>query len=172
MLTSLATHEHNSVSLQEPRRLFIYGTLCAKPLLAWALTGDASNIDAISRLALPARVSGFARYAVKNCDYPAVVKHNDPHSAVDGYLLHFETASQRKKLDNFEGELYKNTIVTARLLDNSGKEYGEAIEADMYLWDGDMDALSPQPWELSTFVAERLEDWIDLFAGMELVGDE
>lgn len=59
----------------QPRLLFIYGTLCAKPLLAWVLTGDASNVGAVTHLARLARVSGFARFAVKGCDYPAVIKH-------------------------------------------------------------------------------------------------
>lgn len=35
-----------------------------------------------------------------------------------------------------------------------------------------MDAVSSDPGELKTFIEERLEDWIELFAGMELVGEE
>ena len=40
----------------------------------------------------------------------------------------------------------------------------------MYVWDGDMTKVSPEPWDLQVFVADRLEDWLDLFDGMELVG--
>ncbi|OIW32394.1 hypothetical protein CONLIGDRAFT_630068 [Coniochaeta ligniaria NRRL 30616] len=79
-----------------PRPLFVYGTLCAKPLLASILTGDCDNIEAISKLMQPARVSGYKRFA-------AVVVAT-PDSSVDGYLLTLETRSQRSKLDNFEGE--------------------------------------------------------------------
>lgn len=148
-----------------PRPLFVYGTLRALPLLAWALTGDASNTSVVSRLARPAKVHGYARHALKNRDYPAVVKKADEASTVDGYLLTLQTTSQRKKLDDFEGETYKVTPVLVELED------GSMVDGDMYVWDGDMDDVSTEPWELETFVKERLEDWIDLFDGMELVGE-
>jgi hypothetical protein len=35
-----------------------------------------------------------------------------------------------------------------------------------------MDDISPEPWDLEVFVKDRLDDWIDLFEGMEPVGDE
>ncbi|KAF5570398.1 hypothetical protein FPHYL_1234 [Fusarium phyllophilum] len=117
----------------KPRPLFIYGTLRARPLLAWALTGDATNTELISTLARPAKVRGYARYT-------------------------------RKKLDDFESEIYTPTSVDAVLED------GSVVEADMYVWAGDQDALSDEPWELDTFVKERLEDWLDLFEGMEMIG--
>jgi hypothetical protein len=59
-----------------------------------------------------------------------------------------------------------------RCLKFEGELHGELIEADMYLWNEDMDDLSSQPWELKTFMQERLDDWIDLFDGMELIGDD
>ncbi|KAH7121364.1 hypothetical protein EDB81DRAFT_228883 [Dactylonectria macrodidyma] len=151
--------------LSKPRLLFVYGTLRALPLLAWALTGDASNTEAVAALTAPAKVYGYARFSLRHCDYPAVIKHNED-SYVDGYLLNLETTSQRKKLDDFEGELYKVTPVTVIL------ETGDAVEADLYVWDGDSEALLSEPWELETFISERLDDWIDLFDGMELVGEE
>lgn len=46
------------------------------------------------------------------------------------------------------------------------------IEADIYLWDGDKDLVSDQSWDLEWFLRETLEDWLDLFEGMEMVGDE
>ncbi|RSL68849.1 hypothetical protein CEP53_002397 [Fusarium sp. AF-6] len=149
-----------------PRPLFVYGTLRALPLLAWALTGDASNTSSVAPLARPAKVHGYARHALKNRDYPAVVKHTNETSTVDGYLLTLQTTSQRKKLDDFEGETYKVTAVMVELED------GSIVDADMYVWDGDMNDVSTEPWELDMFVKERLEDWIDLFEGMEMVGED
>ncbi|KAI1070149.1 hypothetical protein LB507_007942 [Fusarium sp. FIESC RH6] len=146
-----------------PRPLFVYGTLRALPLLAWAITGDASNTNTVQRFAHPAKVHGYARFSVRHCDYPAVVEKES--SEVDGYLLILETKSQRKKLDDFEGEAYKVTPVEVVMED------GTKVEADMYVWDGDIERLSDEPWELEWFVNERLEDWLDLFEGMELVGD-
>lgn len=147
--------------------LFLCGTLQALPLLAWVLTGDKSNTDTVAPLLRPAKIFGYARYSIHRCDYPAIVKTgHDPSSMVDGYLLTPETASQRKKLDDFEGETYRVTDVTAVLED------GERVHADIYLWNGDMEALSSEPWDFATFERERLEDWLDLYEGFEFVGEE
>ncbi|KAI1119772.1 AIG2-like protein [Nemania abortiva] len=161
------------MSESKPRPLFIYGTLRALPLLAWALTGDASNISAVSKLVQPAIIHGYARFSLRNCDYPAVVKHK-PQSSVDGYLLILGTTSQRKKLDDFEGETYRLKSVAVTVLDCDGDSHKqkEQIEADIYVWAGDTDALIDTPWELESFEKERLQDWLDLFEGMELVGDD
>ncbi|KAF5613653.1 uncharacterized protein FTJAE_13863 [Fusarium tjaetaba] len=152
------------VKSSKPRPLFVYGTLRARPLLAWALTGDAANTESISALTRPAKVRGYARYTVRSRDYLAVVKR-DGHE-VEGDLLVLETNSQRKKLDDFEGEIYTPTSVDVVLED------GSVVEADMYVWAGDQDALTNEPWELDTFVKERLEDWLDLFEGMEMIGED
>ncbi|KAF5611507.1 uncharacterized protein FSUBG_2341 [Fusarium subglutinans] len=148
----------------KPRPVFIYGTLRARPLLAWALTGDAANTELISALSRPAKVHGYARYTVRSRDYPAVVK-KDGHE-VDGDLLVLETKSMRKKLDDFEGETYTPTSVDVVLDD------GSVVEADMYVWAGDQDALTDEPWDLDIFVKDRLEDWVGLYEGMEMVGED
>ncbi|KAF5025996.1 hypothetical protein F66182_1898 [Fusarium sp. NRRL 66182] len=149
-----------------PRPLFVYGTLRALPLLAWALTGDASKTSAVAPLARPATVHGYARYAVKHGDYPAAVKHTDD-SVIDGCLLLLETKTQRTKLDDFEGERYTATPVSVTL-----DQDGSVVDADMYVWNGDAEDVTRDPWDLDAFVKERLEDWLDLFEGMELVGEE
>ncbi|KAF5596551.1 hypothetical protein FPCIR_3957 [Fusarium pseudocircinatum] len=149
----------------KPCPLFIYGTLRARPLLAWALTDDATNTELIfSALARPGKVHGYARYTVHSRDYPAVIK-KDGHE-VDGDLLILETKSMRKKLDDFEGETYSPTSVDVVLED------GSVVEADMYVWAGDQEALTDEIWGLDTFVKERLEDWLDLFKGMEMIGED
>jgi hypothetical protein len=130
------------------------------------LTGDATNTTAIAALARPATVHGYARYAVLYRDYPAAVKKEDPGREIDGFLLVLETKSQRKKLDDFEGEAYTPTPILVTLED------GSTVDADMYVWGGEDEALSAEPWILQDFVKDRLEDWIDLFEGMELVGDD
>ncbi|KAF4453276.1 hypothetical protein F53441_4006 [Fusarium austroafricanum] len=147
----------------QPRPLFVYGTVRALPLLAWTLTGDATKASTVEALVRPAKVYGYARYAVNHGDYPAVIKKDDHE--VDGYVLLLKTKSQRKKLDDFEGEIYTPTATLATLDD------GTTMEADIYLWGGDSEALSTEPWDLDTFIQERLEDWLDLFEGMELVGE-
>ncbi|KAJ6614571.1 hypothetical protein B0H10DRAFT_2221139 [Mycena sp. CBHHK59/15] len=100
-------------------------------------------------------------------DYPALIKH-DETSIVDGLLLCPCDKSQRKKVDDFEGEAFIVTPVQVAIV---GEE-GEMVDADIYLWNGETDAVATDRWELDTFIWERLDDWIDLFAGMELVGDD
>ncbi|TFK96406.1 Butirosin biosynthesis, BtrG-like protein [Pterulicium gracile] len=149
----------------QPRPLFVYGTLRALPLLAWALTGDPGEIDMVKALVKAATVSGYNRFRLHHCDYPAVVASSSSESQVDGYLLNLETLSQRRKLDDFEGETYVSTAVVVKLNEN-----GSTVEADMYTWDGDAQQLSDKPWSLEWFIQERLKDWIEIFVGMELVG--
>ncbi|KAH6889481.1 hypothetical protein B0T10DRAFT_488048 [Thelonectria olida] len=151
-----------------PRPVFIYGTLCAKPLLAWVLTGDATRIEEISALIRTAKVNGIARHALHGCDYPAAIKEHS--SSIDGYLVQPQTVSQRKKLDDFEGEVYQVHTVQAMLFHSETVE--SFIEADIYLWNGNADQVSNKSWDLEWFIKERLEDWIDLFEGMEMVGDD
>jgi gamma-glutamylcyclotransferase (GGCT)/AIG2-like uncharacterized protein YtfP len=152
-----------------PKPLFVYGTLCALPLLAWALTGEATHVDAIKGMLCKATVPGYKRCALYGCDYPAAIK--DENSSIDGYVLLLETTSQRRKLDDFEGEVYKVTPVTASIVrDSEHDNEQETIEVDMYVWDGDMAKVSPEPWVLERFIADRLDDWLDLFDGMQLIG--
>ncbi|KAJ6457477.1 hypothetical protein C8R47DRAFT_1180916 [Mycena vitilis] len=154
-----------------PRPLFIYGTLRAMPLLAWALTGDSSKTATVQPLAQPATVKGYARFSIHHSDYPAVVP-GSPTELVDGLLLRLETRLQRQKLDDFEGEVYKPTCVDV-CVQGEGDDVAQTVDADMYVWDGDLDALDRgTSWELDKFIAERLDDWLELFAPMELTGGQ
>ncbi|KAI0456064.1 hypothetical protein F5B21DRAFT_169913 [Xylaria acuta] len=152
-----------------PRPRFIYGTLCALPLLAWVLTGDAKNVAAVARLTQPAWVKGYARFAVRNSDCAAAVKH--PPSFVEGYLLKLETESQRTRLDDFEGDSYK--LVPVKPVTGLRIDQGipvQSVEADMYVWAGDVNALTVDPWSVRAFEKEKLKDWLDTFQGMEFIG--
>lgn len=154
-----------------PRQLFIYGTLCAMPLLAWALTGDSANVKAVRPMCQPGRVHGYARRSLYNKDFPAVIEAIS--SSVDGYIITFQNTSQRRKLDDFEGEQYRAVLVTAEVGSMSGEaRAAQTVEVDMYLWNGDVEAVSTEPWSLERFIEERLQDWLDLFDGMELIGDD
>ena len=148
-----------------PRPVFLYGTLRALPFFAWVLTGDPSKVDQVLPLTEPATLTGFACLSVEGKDYPALIRH-DPSSAVDGLILRPQTQSQRRKLDDFEGETYSVTPVTV-IVKTSGIE--EQIDADVYVWNGEA-RLSRLPWDLEVFKRDRLDDWLDLFSGMELVG--
>jgi gamma-glutamylcyclotransferase (GGCT)/AIG2-like uncharacterized protein YtfP len=154
-----------------PKPLFIYGTLCAIPLLAWALTGDSENTALVAPLVRRARVKGFLRSSIRfgdrTADYPAVIPKEG--SEVDGLLILLATPSQRQKLDDFEGDSYRAVSVSVDILDAHNSPC-EVIEADMYLWKGRDDLILNTPWDLDIFIKERLKDWLDLFNDMELVG--
>ncbi len=137
------------------------------PLLAWALTGDSWKTDVVAPLVKPALLKGYARFSLLGKDYPALIKYNET-SIVDGLLLCPQNKSQRRKLDDFEGEAYTVTPVQVTVV---GEE-GQMVEADIYLWNGERDAVSADSWDLDTFIKERLDDWIELFGGMQLVGDD
>lgn len=153
-----------------PRPVFIYGTLCAKPLLAWVLTGNAAHVDKITTLLSPAKVENVARYSLHGCDYPAAIKEDG--SSIHGYILQPKTLSQRRKLDDFAGEVYKVETVQAIQLGDDGEKVEGVVQADIYLWNGDKDMVSNEAWDFEWFIRERLEDWIDLFEGMEMVGGD
>ena len=118
-------------------------------------------------LVKPAELKGYACFSLIGKDYPALIKHNET-SIVDGLLLCPQDKSQRKKLDDFEGEAYAVNPVQVTIV---GEE-GQMVDADIYLWNGERDAVSVDRWDLDTFIRERLDDWLELFAGMELVGDD
>ncbi|KAF7980459.1 hypothetical protein HWV62_37922 [Athelia sp. TMB] len=136
------------------------------PLLAWALTGDSRKVNVVAPLVKPAELKGYARFSLLGKDYPALIKHYET-SIVDGLLLCLQDNSQRKKLDDFEGEAYMVSPVQVTIV---GEE-GQMVDADVYLWNGERDAISVDCWDLETFIRGRLDDWIELFAGIELVGD-
>ena len=137
------------------------------PLLSWALTGDSRKTEVVAPLVKPAELKGYARFSLLGKDYPALIKH-DETSTVDGLLLNPQDMSQRKKLDDFEGEAYMVAPVQVTVV---GEE-GQMVDADTYLWNSERDTVSADRWDLDTFIRERLDDWIELFAGMELVGDD
>ena len=139
------------------------------PLLAWALTGDSRKTNVVTPLVKPAELKGYACFSLLGKDYPALIKHNET-SIVDGLLLCPQDMSQRKKLDDFEGEAYTVNPVQVTVVGEGGQD--QMVDADIYLWNGERDAVSADRWDLDTFIRERLDDWIELFAGMELVGDD
>ena len=104
--------------------LFLYGMLRALSLLAWAITGDSTKVDVVKPLVHPARIRGYARFGLHGEDCPAVVRHADA-SVVDGMLFRPRNQSQRKKLDDFEGETYLAAQVDVRAVD--GTEVADAI---------------------------------------------
>jgi hypothetical protein len=91
---------------------------------------------------------------------------------VTGYLILPQSASELRKIDDFEGETYSLSEVSVTLLPN-GKELKNKrqVRAQVYVWAGNMDAVwQDREWSFLRFREKRLGDWLDLFDGMEMVG--
>ena len=83
-------------------------------------------------------------------------------------------------MDDFEGEAYQAVQVdgeaaSARtaIIDSEGVgSEMEIVRADMYVWNAAPDDVSEEGWDFEAFVRERLDDWLELFGGIELVGED
>ncbi|OAA57533.1 AIG2-like protein [Niveomyces insectorum RCEF 264] len=152
--------------------IFFYGPLCALPLLSWVLTGSTDNAQAVALRVTRARVTGYARFAIHKRAYPAAVKRaGDPGAFIDGIIMRPQSREEWQRLDDFEGDMYAPTRVVEKRLDFDDQPTEETAEANMYVWEGGMDVLSSEPWELSRFVKKRLRDWLELFEGLERVSN-
>jgi len=136
----------------------------AAPLLAWALTGDASKSEDVLAQRKPGRITGFSRHVVLGFDYPALLPSGAAGGVVEGFVVFPRNISEWTKLDTFEGDAYIRTSV---IVDVGGEE---TVEADTYVWAGDRSQLGGEDWSFTFFESERLDDWLELFGGMELIG--
>jgi len=84
--------------------LFCYGTLM-EPRIMQLVTGKEFTLQKAS-------LSGYSRYVVKGADYPGVVQ--DPAGEVQGMLCLGVTASHLKKLDRFEGDMFRRQLVRVK----------------------------------------------------------
>jgi len=124
---------------------------------------------------MPARLHGpYFRSSVYRADYPALVSLSDcpvgitPETdGVCGILLQHLTRSQRAKIDDFEGETYKVSSIVVTI-----ESSDEEVEADVYMWAGDGEAITGEPWDFNAFIRDRLDDWLDIFSGMEMIGED
>ena len=81
--------------------LFCYGTLM-EPRVLKMITGKEFTLK-------KATLPDYQRYRVKGEDYPGVVQKAG--EGTDGMLCLGVTASHLKKLDQFEGDLYRRQLV-------------------------------------------------------------
>ncbi|KIK34733.1 hypothetical protein CY34DRAFT_812721 [Suillus luteus UH-Slu-Lm8-n1] len=143
--------------------IFVYGTLMAAPLLAWAIKGDSSKAGDVLSQRKPGTITGFERRRVHRRDYPALIRGKDT-CIVDGYVVFPASLSEWKKLDNYEGSSYERTPVVVDMVD------GSKLDAVTYVWRGEAEALAEDDWAFEYFETQRLDAWLKRFGGMVLVG--
>ena len=172
-----------------PQGLFVYGSLMTPEFLSWVLTGSSENHEIVTNFRQPATLRGYRRVAVLHADYPALIPGSESDQ-VEGFFVRPPTRSQWKKLDDFEGESYRRQyvhveissdwfdsrprqMITTTTTMNTAVPVGIRVPAFVYLWQDSIDRLLPdQNWSYAYFREHRLEDWLDLFDGMEMVGDD
>ncbi|KAF8899518.1 hypothetical protein CPB84DRAFT_1143792 [Gymnopilus junonius] len=146
-----------------PRPLFLYGTLRALPLLAWAITGDPKNVDHVRSLTHPSLLRGFFRTSIAGKDFPALIRRRS--YLIDGLLLRPQTDLQRRKIHEFMGRSYK-VVRGSAFIEMEGVKV--KVDADVYLWMGEPELLY-LPWDLEVFEREKLEGWLEIYSKMRLI---
>ena len=77
---------------------------------------------------------GYIRRAIHFMDYPALVKTHRPEDTVDGLVFYPRDMHDMRKLDDFEGELYRRENVVVSV-DNT------LVDAYAYIWNGERELL-------------------------------
>jgi gamma-glutamylcyclotransferase (GGCT)/AIG2-like uncharacterized protein YtfP len=128
--------------------LFCYGSL-QLPQVMGAVVGRRCA-------ALPARVAGYAVRRLRQAVYPGLIP--SPGAQARGVLYHDVTAAELGRLDRFEGEQYRRTLVEA-LPDSGGR-----VAAWVYLLHpSQRRQVLDVPWSLEEFVAKDLEQFMRAF---------
>jgi gamma-glutamylcyclotransferase (GGCT)/AIG2-like uncharacterized protein YtfP len=102
----------------------------------------------------PATLDGFARYRVRDADYPGLVP--EPGARTEGTLYRGLDADSLAALDRFEGALYERRSLDVRTRD------GGPESAQVYVVrEAHRHTLSRQPWNKQTFERESLTGFVE-----------
>lgn len=121
--------------------LFCYGTLQV-PAVMLAVTGRVPT-------GVPARLPGYARFCVKDADYPGIVPSRTDET--DGVLYDDISTLELAILNRFEGELYTPRM-TRVLLEDGCRAYAWTY----VIAAGQENRLTVQPWRLDRFLESGL----------------
>lgn len=130
--------------------IFTYGSLMF-PSVMKTVTGRAFP----SRKAL---VKDYARFKVKGESYPGLTPWEG--AVTEGVLYIGMDARSVRRLDDFEGEIYERSEVSADTLD------GESLTAHTYLIKAQYtDRLSSEPWDPEAFEKADLREFMANYRG-------
>jgi gamma-glutamylcyclotransferase (GGCT)/AIG2-like uncharacterized protein YtfP len=99
---------------------------------------------------IPARLPGYARFCVKDADYPGIVPLKTRET--DGILYDDISALELAVLDRFEGELYTRTMTRVLLEDDSRTKAWTYV-----ITEGQEGRLTDQSWRLDRFLESGLD---------------
>lgn len=100
-----------------------------------------------------AELDGFARYRVRDADYPGLLP--EPGARTKGTLYRAVDDAALAALDRFEGPLYERRLLEVRAAD------GERRHAHVYVVrEAQRGSLTREPWDERAFARDRLEAFL------------
>lgn len=124
--------------------LYTYGTLQLPAIM--------SQIVGRALLGRPARLSGYARYRIRDRVYPAIIEA--PGAELAGVVYELLQPRELARLDDYEGAMYERRVVAVEL-------GGACIEANAYVLRPEhVHRLSAEPWDLGHFEREHLASYL------------
>jgi gamma-glutamylcyclotransferase (GGCT)/AIG2-like uncharacterized protein YtfP len=130
--------------------LFCYGSLEFAEVMR--------EVTGRSFAAEPATLEGFARYRVRDADYPGLVP--EPGAQTSGTLYRALDAASLAALDRFEGALYERRTLDVRTGDG-----GRAAAQVYVVREAHRHTLSREPWDKQTFARESLSGFVRRLRG-------
>ena len=126
------------------QNIFVYGTLLS-PAILENLTGKSLKTSS-------AVLSGYKRYCVKNCDYPALIRKDG--SITNGLIIENAEDSTLAVLSFYEGDEYEIRKVIVLL-------NGKPENALTFIWEKGNEYLEKQEWDLHHFEKTSLEYYLN-----------
>ncbi len=125
--------------------VFTYGTLMF-PEVVEALTGE-------QLIPVPATLTGFARYAIKNACYPGIV--NDINASVDGVVYREVSNNTLQVFDWFEAEIYERLPVKVDIQEQKLEAFAYVVSEKFRR------NLDSVPWQPEIFLEQHSTRYIE-----------
>ena len=126
------------------QNIFVYGTLLL-PAILERLTGKSFKTSS-------AVLSGYKRFCVINCDYPAIIRLDD--SKTMGLIIEKTDDSTLAVLSFYEGDEYEIRKVIVLL-------NGKPEDALTFVWVKGNEYLEDKEWDLTNFEINSLEHYLN-----------
>ncbi|EXJ60469.1 hypothetical protein A1O7_04622 [Cladophialophora yegresii CBS 114405] len=121
----------------------------------------------------PAMLQHYRRHKVRHADYPAIIPHKG--SRVRGSLVTGLNEQDLRRLDIFEGSMYKRDVVKVQVLkdvaldqaapedEEKEPDVADEVEAHTYVWLEDVEeTLDPNEWDFAAFKRDKMRAWMGI----------
>jgi gamma-glutamylcyclotransferase (GGCT)/AIG2-like uncharacterized protein YtfP len=131
--------------------VFAYGSLMYAPV--WR------TVTNVQRRGVPARLPGYARFRLRDADYPCAVS-SSLQNAIKGCLYFDIDETTLVKLDAFEGLRYRRAAVTCLC------RGGKLAQAYVYVLQDSLAYLvDARPWDSCRFAQSGLRRFLSAYSG-------